>query len=320
VRSTSVFEFPEEQEAQYRKARRLEWASVVYLASTALFIYLTMGSSQAMKTSFFEDLISLVPSLAFLVTTRLARRNPGPEYPYGHHGAVSIGFLVAALALVSMGSILLIEAVLKLVAGERPTLGGMTIFGHTVWAGWPMFAALAYAGVPSIFFGRAKLKLAPKFHDKTLFASSKMMKADWMTAGATAVGVLGMGLGYWWTDAVAAGLVSLDILHDGCTMIGASITDLMERRPEKTDGSGPEDLPEEVRRYLEGLDWVGTAEVRMREQGHIFFGEAFVTLRGAVSEDLPEKLERAVGGAKQLNWRLHDLVIMPVTRESMAEG
>lgn len=35
-------------------------------------------------------------------------------------------------------------------------------------------------------------------HDKVLHADAKMNKADWMTAAAALVGVLGIGLGWWW--------------------------------------------------------------------------------------------------------------------------
>ena len=44
--------------------------------------------------------------------------------------------------------------------------------------------------------------------------------------------------------------------------------DLVGRRPEKTDQSGPEDLPDRLRDLLVGLDWVADAQVRLREEGH----------------------------------------------------
>jgi hypothetical protein len=42
---------------------------------------------------------------------------------------------------------------MKLIANERTTIGGMTLFGHTLWAGWPMLVAVAYTAIPSIFLG-----------------------------------------------------------------------------------------------------------------------------------------------------------------------
>jgi divalent metal cation (Fe/Co/Zn/Cd) transporter len=211
-----------------------------------------------------------------------------------------------------MGAFLLIEAGVKVVEGTRTTIGGMTLFGETIWAGWPMLAVLVYTSVPSFILGRIKLKIAPQLHDKVLFADAKMMKADWMAELATACGVIGVGLGFWWADPLAAILVSVNILHDGMTNIGRAVADLIDERPKKTDGSDFESLPEEVARYLRRLDWVEDAEVRMREDGHVFFGEAFVVPR--TTDNLVRNIERAVEDAKGIDWRLHELVIMPVAR------
>jgi divalent metal cation (Fe/Co/Zn/Cd) transporter len=314
MRPIDAFDLPPEKEHDLKKARRLETWTLLYIASSMTFLGLTMGTSQAMRTSFFEDGLSAVPAVAFLVCTRIARRKPDKDFPYGYRGVVSIGYLTASLALVGMGAFLLINAVMKLIALERTTIGGMTLFDHTVWAGWPMLAAVAYTAIPSVFLGRAKLKLAPKIHDKVLYADAKMMKADWMTETATASGVLGIGLGLWWLDPVAAALVSADILKDGMVNVYVAVRDLMEHRPMKTDRSGPEPLPDELRACIERLDWVASATVRLREVGHVFFGDVFVTPRGS-PEDLPAKIRRAVEDAKSINWRLHDVTITVLDRQ-----
>ena len=253
-----------------------------------------MGTSQAMRTSFFEDVISLVPAAAFLAGTAVARRAPGPDYPYGTHRATSIASPTAALALCGMGLFLLIEAAVKVLSGEKPTIGGLPLLGTVVWGGWPMLAALAYTGIPSVLRGRVKLRLAPKLHDKVLYADAKMMKADWMEASATAIGVIGTGFGLWWLDPLAAALVSLDILKDGASNLRTAVADLVDQRPKKADQSDWEHLPGEVGDLLRRMEWVAAAEVRMREVGHIFLGEAFVVPRPG-TDDLVGKIERAVG-------------------------
>ncbi len=311
MRPIKRFEFPPEQEKVFKRARRLEWITIVYISSAAVFLYITMGSSQAMRTSFFEDVISLVPAIAFLIGTRVARMAPKPDFPYGRHRATSIAHLTAAIALVAMGGFLLFEAVMSYTTGEKPTIGGFNLFGHMVWGGWPMLAALVYTGVPSVILGRMKAKLAPKINDKVLYADSKMMKADWMAESATAVGVIGTGFGYWWLDPLAAALVSTDILHDGFTALKVAVADLMDREPAKTDQSGPEPLPGRLEALLEGFDWVEKAEVRLREEGHIFIGEAFVIPRKG-TDDLVGLIHRAGEEARALDWRLHELVIQPV--------
>ena len=58
------------------------------------------------------------------------------------------------------------------------------------------------------------------------------------------------------------------------------------------------------------LPWVEDAEVRLREEGQVYFGEAFVVPSDA--SDLTEKIEEALQDARDLDWRVHDLAIMPV--------
>jgi divalent metal cation (Fe/Co/Zn/Cd) transporter len=294
-----------------KKARRLEIITVIYICTSATFLGLTMGSSQVMRTSFFEDVLSIIPAITFLVCARMARWPASKKHPYGFHGVVSIGYLTASLALLGMGTFLLIEALTKLAAQERTTIGGVEIFGRTIWSGWLMLCAVVYTAVPSVFLGRAKLKLAPKIHDKVLFADAQMMKADWMAETATATGVLGVGLGFWWVDPIAASLVSMSILHDGWANLRSAVGDLIERRPMKTDRSGPEALPDELREAMRRLDWVEDAAVRLREVGHVFYGEVFIQPRGSV-HDLPRRIGEAADTARGLNWRIRDVTVMVV--------
>lgn len=310
MRPIETFEFPEDKQALFKRARRLEVITILYIASAATALYITMGSSQAMRASFFEDVISIIPAIVFLICTRIALWPPNRNFPYGYHGAVSIGYLISSVALVGMGLFLLIESASKFISGERTTIGGMEIFGETIWAGWPMLAAIAYTGIPSVILGHMKLKLAPKLHDKILYADAKMMKADWMAESATAIGVLGVGFGYWWVDPLAAGIIALDILKDGVSNLGVVIADLMERRPKKTDRSGYESLPEDLRRRIEALDWVKEAEVRLRESGHIVLGEVYVV--PSQTDNLPERVAGAIDHAKGMNWRLHDVTVSVV--------
>lgn len=316
MRTITAHEFPQEIAYVYARARRLEWITVGYIASSTAFLFFVMGSSQAMRTSFFEDAVSIVPAVAFLVCTRLARRAPTDNFPYGLHRATSIGHLIAALALSTMGLFLLIEGGLKLISQEKATIGTVTFLGHSIWAGWPMLIALLYTAVPSFFLGRMKTRLAPCLHDKILHADAAMMRADWMSETAAAAGVIGLGVGIWWLDPFAAIVVSGSIMRDGWASLRVAVTDLADRRPMKTDGSDWEYLPEEVRQTLENLDWVQQAEVRLREEGHIFMGEAFVVPKDGAAR-LTTLIMEAAATVKSLDWRVHDIVIMPV--ESLSQ-
>ncbi|MPZ72022.1 MAG: cation transporter [Nitriliruptorales bacterium] len=311
MRTASGWELPPDKAALMRRAVRLEWLSVAYLISAVFFIYLTLGSSQAMKTAWFEDILSLIPAIMFLVASRVRHRPPNDRYPYGYHRAVTVAFLCAALALFLMGVFLLYDAVTALLAFEHPTIGTVVVLGRQVWLGWLMIPALLWSAIPALILGRIKLPLARRLHDKVLYADAKMNKADWLTAGAATVGVLGIGIGWWWADAVAAALISTDILHDGFVNVRAVAADLLSSRPTTVDHAAVEGLPERIRNQLLALHWVVDADVRMREEGHVFFGEAFVLARD--DRDLTAKINRAASDLLGQDWRLQDLVIMPVT-------
>lgn len=312
MKTSEGFEFPAEQEEALRKARRLEWITITYILSAVVLMYFVLGSSQAMKTAWLEDILSLVPPAVFLLAARIAPREPSEEFPYGYHRVVSIAFLCASLALMSMGLWLFGDAIVKLVKADRPSIGGVTLFGHTFWLGWLMIPALIYSALPAMILGRLKLPASEKLHDKVLHVDASMNKADWMTALAAIVGVIGIGLGYWWADAVAAAFISLDILYDGFKNLKQVIFDLMDQRPKTVDRSEDDPLPDRAREFLRGLPWVADAQVRMREEGHVNFGEAFIVVREG-TDRLPERLEEAAKACRDLHWRLHDLVIMPVT-------
>jgi cation diffusion facilitator family transporter len=307
---TESSELPPELERTLRKARRLEWLTIAYLVSAVVLLALVLGNSQAMKTAWAEDLLSLIPPIAFLIAMRFNVRGPTERFPYGFHRIVSIAYLCSALALFVMGAFLLIEAILKLVTTEYPTIGSVEIFGQTIWLGWLMLPALAWSAVPAVFLGRAKIHLAEELHNKILYADAKMNKADWLTAGAAMVGVVGIGFGLWWADAVAAALISLDITHDGFSNLRRAVVDLMDQTPTTIDQDDVDPLRDKLTSMLQELDWVDEVEVRLREEGQVYFGEAFVVPsdESNITHNVGDAFERA----RNLDWRIHDLALTPV--------
>jgi cation diffusion facilitator family transporter len=309
---TRELELPPELQQTLHRARRLEWLTIAYLVSAIVLLALVLSNSQAMKTAWLEDILSLIPPIAFLVATRLNVRPPTDRFPYGFHRINSIAHLCAALALFTMGAFLLFDAVHKLITVEYPTIGSIELFGQTIWLGWLMLPALAWSAVPAVFLGRAKMPLAEELHNKVLYADAKMNKADWLTAGAAMLGIVGIGFGLWWADSVAAALISLDISKDGLENLRRAVADLMDQTPTTVDQDATDPLRDKLTSMLRDLDWVDDAEVRLREEGQVYFGEAFVVPSGTAN--LTENIEDTVKRAHDLDWRIHDLAIMPVRR------
>jgi len=310
VRVRQPFELPEEQEQERRRAIRLERISIAVQVSVAVVLYLALGQSQAMKAAWIDDLLALVPPAAFLVAAHFEERPPNRRFPYGHYRAITSAFLIGSVVVAWVGASLLFDSVKKLVTQERASIGTVELFGRQVWFGWMMLAALAYSIASEVILGRLKLPLAKRLHDKALYADASMNKAGWMSESAAAIGVIGIGLGFWWTDPVAASLIALGILREGSRNLRQAFSDLMDAAPRPVGSDKLDPLPERLTRALEELDWVEHAAVRLREEGHVLAGEAFVVPRGRV--DLTARIGEAVEKLKGLDWRLYDLTIMPV--------
>ena len=309
------FELPRELEEQQRKAVRLEWITLAYMLSAVVLLFLTLGQSQAMKAAWIEDLLSPLPPAAFLIASRLRKRNPSEKFPWGMHRAVSVAYVFAALALLVMGSYVFLDSAIKLVRAEHPPIGVIQLFGEEVWLGWLMIGALVYSGVPAVFLGRAKLRLADDLHDKVLYADAQMNKADWMTVAAAIVGIVGIGFGLWWADAVAALFISVDIVHDGWKNVRAAVHDLMDARPRRHDAREYHPIVERMNKAVNECDWVERGAVRLREEGHVFTGEVMVVPRTEALEsaaDLMDRLEELADHLLSLEWKVYDIVVVPV--------
>jgi cation diffusion facilitator family transporter len=304
------FDLPQDKLPALQKARRVTWLSIIFLATIILAVALTAGASQTMKAMWIEDTLSLVPSTSFLIGAHFRKKPPDEAYPYGYRRAVLIGFLCGAVALFCVGIYLLGDSGLKLMEAEHPTIPTIGLFGTRVWAGWPMIAALVYSVFPPLILGRMKMPLAHELHDKVLHVSAMLDKGDWLSGIAAVLGILGIGYGFWWADSAAAAFISIEIISDGWENLRNAVAQLMNKRPTDIETQREDALIDCVQEALERLDWVAQARVRLREDGDVLTGEAFVVPRD--DRDLLGKMEQATQIANSQDWRLHDVNIVPL--------
>jgi len=310
-------DLPPEQQEALRKAIRWEWFTVGYTIVTIALIALVVGGSQAMKTAWIEDMLSLIPQLAFLAALLLIRRPPSRTFPYGLHQVTETGHLIAGVALLAIGGSLAIESALGLVYAEHPAIGTVVLFGQTIWMGWLMVSVMAVTMIGPFFYGHAKSKLAPVLHNKVLYADADMAKADWTTTAASIIGVLGVGLGLWWLDGAAALFISLGIVWDGWRNTSMAVRDLLDQRALTVDSKKPHPLSDRIVQALNAQPWVRDAAVRVRDMGQVFHVEAFVVPhRGRVSV---ARIEAARAAIARMDWKMQDVVVIPV-RELPAEA
>jgi cation diffusion facilitator family transporter len=307
------FELPQRLRADHRKAKRVEWLSIALLTLGSIALVLTMGQSEAMKTAWVSEVLSMLPPAAYLVAARYEFRPPTRRFPFGYFRSISISYLVAAASLSLIGLWLLFDALMKLVKQQRPPVGIMVLAGHQVWAGWVMIGTLGASMLVGMMLGRLKIPLAERLHDKALKAEAEMNRDEWISEAAAIGGILLIGFGFWWGDAAAAAFISLEIVRDGWHNIRQVVGDLMDEAPTVMDQRELETLPDRLRDTARQLPWVEGAAVRLREQGRLLSGEVFVVPRGE-TDDLPNQLEAATRELNNLDWRLHGLLVVPVSQ------
>lgn len=294
---------PEAIRDDMQKAKRLEWWTLIGIASVVVVMYFAMGSSQAMKTAFLEDLLGLIPAVTFLFATRLESRDPSERFPFGFLRVNSLAFLASAVVLATMGFWLLYGGVTALLKQEHPTIGPIRVFGHTIWLGWVMIAALVYSVIIPTILGRLKKPIAEKLRDKVLHTDAQMQKADWQTGLAGIFGMIGIGLGFWWADAAAAAFISLSIFFDGIKNVRTASAELLDGAPRKLKSSG---LSSEAVRPRDRLQrHYPSAQVRVRESGRYMIAN----VSGIEVPGIVPSLDELMGDDP--GWRLAEINFTP---------
>ena len=235
-------------------------------------------------------------------------RKPEQRHPFGHHRYATIAFVAAAFVLALLGTYLGYEALTKLLTRESPSIGGYAAFGVTFWHGWLMIGVMALTAVPPMLLARAKIPVARLLHDKPLYADAEMNRANWITNSA---GIIGLGLvasGFWWGDAAAALIISLDIMRDGWTHVARSLSDVMDHHPVDLESGKEDPIVAAVQRTLHALPFVADARLLMREHGRYLYAEIFIT-PNAHMPSVTEASREVRAAVTALEWRLQHVVI-----------
>ncbi len=295
--------------ADVKRGERLEWWTLGWMTSVIVIMWFVMGASQAMKAAVIEDILSLVPAFVFLISVHWERKRPNRRFPFGYRRANSLAFMIAATALLSVGGFLAYESISTLVRQEHPSVGGITLFGHTVWLGWLMIAALAYSIVPPLILGHIKQPVAIRIRDKVLHTDALMQKADWQTGLAGIAGIIGIALGWWWADATAALFISLSIIKDAIGALEKAVSELLDGAPRALDSNELSDDATQLIATLKAR--FGKADIRLRETGRYIAAEV-----DCASPDVIPTAQELMGD--DLAWRLASLTFRPEPKDAPA--
>lgn len=87
----------------------------------------------------------------------------------------------------------------------------------------------------------------------------------------------------------------------------------MDQRPTEVVGDAPLGLEQTINKRLMQEPDILDVETRLREEGHLVGGEIFVVFdRGQT--DIPRRAQQLIKQSTALDWRLYDLIVMPVEK------
>lgn len=262
----------------------------VGLAVTGLkFLAWWLTGSLALWSDALESIINVVAACGAFAALHVAGRPADAEHPYGHHKAEFFSAVIEGILIAVAALLILREAyfgILEPKPLDAPVLG---------------LAVNAVATVINGVWAVALLRWGRAWRSPALVADARHVLADVVTS----IGVLaGLGAvlatGYPILDPVVAGLVALNILWSGWTMVRESIDGLMDR-------AAPPEMVTEIRALISrhGAGALEAHDVRTRSAGQATFidfhlvvpGEMSVREAHAICDRLEAALEADIPGA-----------------------
>ncbi|GEP00240.1 cation diffusion facilitator family transporter [Methylobacterium haplocladii] len=273
---------------------RTEKAALLSAAIGALVTALKFGAfwltgSIALYSDALESIINVVAAICAFVALRVASRPADDEHPYGHHKAEYFSAVIEGTLIIVAALLILREAYQGIVTPkplDAPVIGlavnGLATAINAVW-GWVL------------------LRRGRSWRSPALIADARHILADVVTSSGVIVGVgLVLVTDTLVLDPLVAGLVALQILWSGWTMMRDSINGLMDQ------AASPEMIQKLrglISHHSEGA--LEAHDVRTRHAGSATFidfhlvvpGEMTVADSHAICDRLEETIEGEIEGA-----------------------
>jgi len=260
-------------------------AVVGAVVTTLKFAAYWMTGSLALYSDALESIINVVAAACAFVAVRVAAQPADTEHPYGHHKAEYFSAVIEGTLVIVAAILILREAYFGLIdpkALDAPGLGlavnGIATALNAIWA--------------VVLMRRGRALRSP-----ALTADARHVMADVVTSLGVLVG-LGLVLltGTPILDPLVAGLVALNILWSGWTMVRDSVNGLMDQAAS----------PEMITRIRQLISELGEGaleahDVRTRHAGSATFIDFHLVVPGdmtvAESHAICDRIETGIGAA-----------------------
>ncbi|GEP09891.1 cation diffusion facilitator family transporter [Methylobacterium gnaphalii] len=263
-------------------------ATIGILVTALKFAAFWLTGSIALYSDALESIINVVAAVCALVALRVAAQPADDNHPYGHHKAEYFSAVIEGTLIIVAALLILREAYLGIVspkAIDAPVIG---------------LAVNGLATVINAAWGWVLLRRGRAWRSPALVADARHVIADVVTSGGVIVGVaLVLLTDVLVLDPLVAGLVALQILWSGWTMMRDSINGLMDQ------AASPE-MIQKIRELISshGEGALEAHDVRTRHAGSATFvdfhlvvpGEMSVADSHAICDRIENGIEAAVEG------------------------
>ncbi|GLS46747.1 cation diffusion facilitator family transporter [Methylobacterium brachythecii] len=263
-------------------------AAIGILVTALKFAAFWLTGSIALYSDALESIINVVAAICAFVALRVAAQPADDDHPYGHHKAEYFSAVIE-------GTLIIVAALLILREAYQGIVSPKTIDTPVVG-----LAVNGLATVINAAWGFVLLRRGRAWRSPALVADARHVIADVVTSGGVIVGVaLVMLTGVLVLDPLVAGLVALQILWSGWTMMRDSINGLMDQ------AASPE-MIQKIRELISmhGEGALEAHDVRTRHAGSATFvdfhlvvpGEMSVAESHAICDRIENGIEAAVEG------------------------
>ena len=264
-------------------------AAIGALVTALKFAAYWLTGSLALYSDALESIINVVAAVTALAALRVAARPADAGHPYGHHKAEYFSAVIEG-TLVIVAAILILREAGHGLLDPRP-----------LDAPWTGLAINAVATAINAAWAMLLMRRGRAWRSPALVADARHVLADVFTSGGVLVGVgLVLATGVLALDPIVAGLVALNILWSGWTMVRDSVDGLMDR------AASPE-MVQRIRSLIashsEGA--LEAHDMRTRHAASATFidfhlvvpGEMSVAASHAICDRLENAIEREIEGA-----------------------
>jgi cation diffusion facilitator family transporter len=244
-------------------AQRRTAIGAIVAAAALVGLKLGVGlaaASLALVSAGIESSGDVLAAAMTFFAVRLGGQPPDPEHPYGHARAENLGALAEAGILLAGGTIVAIEAVVRLVNphGAPDTR-------------WFVFAVVGVALCVDAGRTLASFRAARRWHSPAMRSNAFHFASDMAGSIVVLIGLLTVRAGVQQGDAIAALVIAGLIVAAAVRLIAENANVLMDRTPVQAR--------ELALRALTQLEpEIDTVRLRLRESGGRYFADAVVAV------------------------------------------